>query len=96
MPIYEYACQRCGHTVELMQKVTDPPPKKCEKCGGKMARLISQTSFRLEGGGWYKDLYSSSGSSGGGAKTGSGSKPEAKAEKKKETAAKPAAGDAKK
>ncbi len=61
MPIYEYACGKCGHEVELMQKVSDPPPAKCEKCGSKkMSRVVSRTSFQLKGGGWYKDLYSSS------------------------------------
>ncbi len=59
MPIYEYACQKCGHLVEVFQKVNEKGPTKCPKCGGKLARVLSQTSFQLKGGGWYKDLYSS-------------------------------------
>ncbi len=90
IPIYEYACKKGGHGVELMQKIDDPPPRKCEQCGCKMARVISQTSFQLKGGGWYKDLYSSSGGSKSEAKTDkSEKKAEAKAEKK-ETPVKPA------
>ncbi len=83
MPIYEYVCKKCGNLVEVFQKVSDPGPKTCEKCGGRLARVISNTNFQLKGGGWYKDLYSSakpdSGSSEGEAKT--EAKSEAKADK---------------
>src|SRR4051812_16056884 len=62
MPIYEYACENCGNKVDVLQKMNDPAPEKCEKCGaeGKMARQVSRTSFVLKGGGWYSDLYGSS------------------------------------
>jgi len=59
MPVYEYACTQCGKHFEELQKVSDKPLKKCKNCGGKLERLISQTSFALKGGGWYKDGYSS-------------------------------------
>lgn len=60
MPIYEYACRKCGKTAEYMQRMSDPPKRKCEHCGGQsLERVISQTSFQLKGSGWYKDLYSS-------------------------------------
>src|SRR2546430_571272 len=58
MPIYEYECAKCGKRFEYQQSMSEPPKKKCEKCGGKLERLISQTAFHLKGGGWYKDLYS--------------------------------------
>lgn len=67
MPIYEFVCEACGRIVERLQKVTDPPPDACPECGGKMAKIMSRNSFQLKGGGWYKDLYSSSKSEGGGA-----------------------------
>ena len=63
MPIYEFVCERCGRLVERLQKVTDPPPDACPECGGKMAKIMSRNSFQLKGGGWYRDLYGSSGSS---------------------------------
>jgi putative FmdB family regulatory protein len=66
VPIYEFVCERCGRLVERLQKVTDPPPDSCPECGGKMAKMMSRTSFQLKGGGWYKDLYSSSHKSEGG------------------------------
>ncbi len=66
MPIYEFVCEACGRIVERLQKVSDPPPDACPECGGKMAKIMSRNSFQLKGGGWYKDLYSSAGKSGGG------------------------------
>ncbi len=60
MPIYEFVCEACGRIVERLQKVNDPPPDRCPECGGKMAKIMSRNSFQLKGGGWYKDLYSSS------------------------------------
>ena len=59
MPIYEYGCQRCGHTFERLQKVSDKPVDVCPVCDAKgdVKKLISRSSFVLKGGGWYKDHY---------------------------------------
>lgn len=61
MPIYEYSCEQCGQTTDVWQKVDDPPPEQCEKCGQRhsMKKMVSRTTFVLKGGGWYSDLYSS-------------------------------------
>jgi len=59
MPIYEYECQKCGHHEEVLQKFSDPPISKCEKCKGKMRKLISQSTFHLKGTGWYVTDYAS-------------------------------------
>jgi putative FmdB family regulatory protein len=62
MPIYEYACEKCESEFEVEQRITDGPVKSCPRCKSKkVKRLISRTSFVLKGGGWYSDLYSSSG-----------------------------------
>lgn len=62
MPIYEYACGKCGHEFEVEQRITEDPIKTCPACRSrKVKKLISQTSFVLKGGGWYSDLYSSGG-----------------------------------
>jgi predicted nucleic acid-binding Zn ribbon protein len=37
-----------------------------------MAKIMSRNSFQLKGGGWYRDLYSSSGRKGDAAGTTSG------------------------
>lgn len=60
MPVYEYACSKCGHEFEAEQRITEPPLKTCPRCRArKLKRLISQTSFVLKGSGWYADLYAS-------------------------------------
>jgi putative FmdB family regulatory protein len=64
MPTYEYACSSCDSEFEELQKISDPPLDTCPKCNAKtVSRLISGGSFILKGGGWYADLYSSSGGS---------------------------------
>ena len=55
MPFYEYQCKNCGHDLEAMQKINDPPLKKCPHCGkSQLQRLMSAPVFRLKGGGWYE------------------------------------------
>jgi len=60
MPFYEYQCKRCGHQLEAMQKVNDPPLRKCPECGKQsLERLMSAPVFRLKGGGWYETDFKS-------------------------------------
>ena len=59
VPIYEYQCQSCQKVFEYMQRISDDPKSDCEECQGALERIISQSAFHLKGGGWYKDLYSS-------------------------------------
>lgn len=67
MPIYEYACPDCGHRFDEIQKFSDPPLTACPKCAAQnVKKLISNTSFVLKGGGWYKDHYGLKGGGGGG------------------------------
>jgi putative FmdB family regulatory protein len=55
MPFYEYQCKNCGHDLEAMQKIAEPPLKKCPHCGkSQLQRLMSAPVFRLKGGGWYE------------------------------------------
>jgi putative FmdB family regulatory protein len=58
MPIYEYVCEKCGAHLEVMQKITDAPLKRCQKCRGKLEKVVSRTSFQLKGSGWYVTDYS--------------------------------------
>jgi len=59
MPFYEYECIKCNHHTEIYQRISDKPITKCEKCNGKMKKLISQSSFHLKGSGWYVTDYAS-------------------------------------
>ncbi|MDP2340085.1 MAG: zinc ribbon domain-containing protein [Deltaproteobacteria bacterium] len=65
MPLFEYRCSACGHLEEVLQKLSDPAPDPCPKCGVEktMGKELSLSAFHLKGGGWYKDLYASSSSS---------------------------------
>jgi putative FmdB family regulatory protein len=57
MPIYEYECSGCGKKFEVFQKITDKPLIACKNCGGKLEKLMSHSSFRLKGSGWYATDY---------------------------------------
>lgn len=55
MPIYEYECANCEHQFELLQKVSEQPATECPQCDKpQVKRLVSATSFRLKGSGWYE------------------------------------------
>ena len=55
MPIYEYFCQECGHSLEAIQKLADAPLTDCPECGKPALRKqVSAPAFRLSGGGWYE------------------------------------------
>ena len=60
MPIYEYKCTGCNVQFEVMQKISEDPLRSCTSCGGKLKKLITNTSFVLKGGGWYVTDYPSS------------------------------------
>jgi putative FmdB family regulatory protein len=76
MPIYEYSCGKCGAHLEVMQKITDKPLARHPKCGGKLSKEWSQTSFQLKGSGWYVTDYAGKKQD---SKEAPDSKPEAKA-----------------
>jgi len=60
MPFYEYECAACRYYVEVLQKISDGPLKKCPSCGKlKLKRLISAPVFRLKGSGWYETDFKS-------------------------------------
>lgn len=58
MPIYEYRCQACGAELEKLQKISDPVLVECPECGqDALVKLVSASSFRLKGGGWYESDF---------------------------------------
>src|SRR5712675_1067039 len=60
MPFYEYECSNCKFYSELMQRISDPPLRKCPSCGkNTMKKLVSAPNFRLKGGGWYETDFKS-------------------------------------
>ncbi len=67
MPIYEYECEACGATVEAFQKMSDPPLERCERCGGRLRKLLHPVAIHFKGSGFYTTDYGK----GSGRKTGS-------------------------
>ena len=60
MPVYEYECEKCGHTFEETRSITAESRKRCPKCRGKVRRLISSNVHVLfKGNGFYCTDYRS-------------------------------------
>jgi len=60
MPFYEYECPSCRYYLEVLQKITDRPLKKCPSCKkAGFKRLLSAPVFRLKGSGWYETDFKS-------------------------------------
>jgi putative FmdB family regulatory protein len=64
LPLYEYACQKCGRHHERLETFKGPHLRKCPSCGGKVEQLISAPALQFKGTGWYVTDYA--GKSGGG------------------------------
>jgi putative FmdB family regulatory protein len=55
MPIFDYQCQACGHTFDILQKAGEGALRKCPQCGKlKLKKLLAAPNFHLKGSGWYK------------------------------------------
>jgi len=57
MPLYEYKCSKCCIVFEIIQKVAEPPLKKCIQCGGAVTKTISAPAIQFKGSGWYVTDY---------------------------------------
>ena len=57
MPLYEYKCNKCGAAFEIIQKLADPPIKKCPQCGGSVKKVISASALQFKGSGFYINDY---------------------------------------
>lgn len=79
MPLYEYQCKKCKHRFEKIQKVSDPPVRKCPQCGGPTEKLIHAPAVQFKGTGWYVTDYA-------GKKSGDGSSSEKSDDKKSSSA----------
>lgn len=54
MPIYAYKCASCGHTKDVLQKMSDDPLSVCPQCGASaFSKQLTAPGFQLKGTGWY-------------------------------------------
>jgi len=85
MPIYEYLCEKCGE-FEVTQKITAQRLDVCPTCGQEVKKLISNSTFKLMGTGWYVTDYARKGQPSGDAQPGkTESKTDGKADTSSET-----------
>lgn len=57
MPIYEYRCDDCESLFEVMQKMSDPPLEVCERCGGRLRKVLHPVAIHFKGSGFYTTDY---------------------------------------
>ncbi len=54
MPIYAYRCESCGHSKDVLQKISDPLLTVCPACGAdSFKKQVTAAGFQLKGSGWY-------------------------------------------
>lgn len=52
MPIYDFKCEKCGHTFSVLTSLQEREKVICPQCQGKEVRqLISACAVRVGGGG---------------------------------------------
>lgn len=58
MPIYEYFCELCSHTFEVLVKNVEDIPTSCPKCGDHdVERVMSSSNFQCNTRGCYTHDY---------------------------------------
>ena len=63
MPIYAYKCAECGHQMDVIRKVSDPPLTDCPSCGKPaLVKQVTAAGFQLKGAGWYVTDFRDQGS----------------------------------
>ena len=72
MPLYDYACTKCGRTHEVRHGFDESYAQPCEACGGPLRRVFNPAPVLFKGSGFYST---------------DSRRPAAKAEKPKEEAA---------
>ena len=57
MPIYEYRCDDCGTSFEVLQRMSDDPLETCDKCGGRLRKVLHPVAIHFKGSGFYTTDY---------------------------------------
>jgi putative FmdB family regulatory protein len=55
VPVYEYRCRACGHSLDALQPMgAAEPPGPCPVCGEELRRAYSRVAVTFEGWGFSK------------------------------------------
>lgn len=60
MPTYTYRCTKCGSEFEVVQRMSDPPLKRCRHCRGVLRRTFHPVGIVLKGSGFHRTDYRTS------------------------------------
>jgi len=66
MSIYAYRCASCGHSRDVLQKISDPVLTTCPVCGvDQFQKQVTAAGFQLKGSGWYVTDFRNGGAAAG-------------------------------
>jgi putative FmdB family regulatory protein len=63
MPTYEYRCRDCGHSFDIVQKMSDEPLTHCPECGGTLRKVFAPPAISFKGSGFYATDHGKKGKS---------------------------------
>jgi putative FmdB family regulatory protein len=61
MPTYEYRCRDCGHSFDIVQKMSDDQLTHCPECGGELRKVFTAPAISFKGSGFYATDHGSKG-----------------------------------
>ena len=53
MPLYDYACSKCGRVLEVRHGFEENFNEPCEACGGALRRVFNPAPVLFKGSGFY-------------------------------------------
>ncbi len=53
MPLYEYACAKCGHHFDTRHSADEKPHIPCPQCEGDTQKVFNVNGIIFKGSGWY-------------------------------------------
>jgi putative FmdB family regulatory protein len=59
MPTYEYRCRDCGHSFDIVQKMSDDQLTHCPECGGDLRKVFTAPAISFKGSGFYANDHGS-------------------------------------
>jgi len=57
VPTYEYRCDECGDSFDILQRMSDDPLVTCKKCGGTLRKVLHPVAIHFKGSGFYTTDY---------------------------------------